>query len=218
MRYQLQIMCDVMAFSILAHTSLPTQLAPTWVSDLRSAQHFCFIQKNFKGPKMYIALASSQETGSKGSTRLHMDMADALNVMLYSSTCEDGSEGYAVWDLFKAEDSDKIRMFLRRRFGYGTPPPSFPSAHHAMGPNRQGAGSGEGAAGKGTPVTKAAVHVGHDPIHEQEFYLDVELRKALWEEYGVKSYRVYQRPGDGVFIPAGCAHQVCLFVLPSTCS
>ncbi|KAF8898128.1 hypothetical protein CPB84DRAFT_1780900 [Gymnopilus junonius] len=50
--------------------------------------------------------------------------------------------------------------------------------------------------------------IGHDPIHGQQFYLDVELRKALFEEYGVKSYRVYQRPGDGVFIPAGCAHQV----------
>lgn len=55
--------------------------------------------------------------------------------------------------------------------------------------------------------------VGHDPIHGQQFYLDVDLRKALFEEYGVKSYRVYQRPGDGVFIPAGCAHQVRLLFL-----
>jgi lysine-specific demethylase 3 len=35
------------------------------------------------------------------------------------------------------------------------------------------------------------------------------LRQVLYEETGVKSYRIYQRPGDGVFIPAGCAHQVC---------
>ena len=50
--------------------------------------------------------------------------------------------------------------------------------------------------------------IGHDPIHGQQFYLDVNLRRQLFDEYGVKSYRVYQRPGDGVFIPAGCAHQV----------
>ena len=48
----------------------------------------------------------------------------------------------------------------------------------------------------------------NDPIHAQSFYLDVELRKKLFEEYGVKSFRIYQRPGEAVFIPAGCAHQV----------
>ena len=157
---------------------------------------------------MYNAMASSQEAGSKGSTRLHMDMADALNVMLYSSSCEDGSEGYAVWDLFRAEDSDKIRSFLRKRFGYGPPPtPATPAPANGQ-PEAE---SGKAAAGKGAPPAKPNIHARHDPIHGQQFYLDVELRKALWEEYGVKSYRVYQRPGDGVFIPAGCAHQVRFF-------
>ena len=79
-----------------------------------------------------------------------MDMADALNVMLHASSCEDGSEGYAVRDLFRAEDSDKIRSFLKKHLGFGPPPPPG-------------------------------------------------------------SYRVYQRPGNGVFIPAGCVHQVCIF-------
>jgi len=157
---------------------------------------------------MYNAMASSQEAGSKGSTRLHMDMADALNVMLYASSCEDGSEGYAVWDLFRAEDSDKIRSFLRKRFGYGALPAPATSAPVNGQPEAE---SGKAAAGKGAPPTKPNIHARHDPIHGQQFYLDVELRKALLEEYGVKSYRVYQKPGDGVFIPAGCAHQVRFF-------
>ena len=144
------------------------------------------------GPKMYNSLASSQERGSKGSTRLHMDMADALNVMLYASKCEDGTEGYAVWDLFRAQDSDKLRGFLRKKFG------------HAQNGGGQLVATGGG--GSGMPIA-------HDPIHGQQFYLDVELRQALYDECGVKSYRVYQRPGDGVFIPAGCAHQVCFFFL-----
>lgn len=138
---------------------------------------------------MYNSLASSQEPGSKGSTRLHMDMADALNVMLYASKCEDGTEGYAVWDLFRAEDSDKLRGFLRKRFGQPK--------------------SGQGLPGIGGGGGSGGVVIAHDPIHGQQFYLDVELRQALFDECGVKSYRVYQRPGDGVFIPAGCAHQVC---------
>jgi lysine-specific demethylase 3 len=98
-----------------------------------------------------------------------MDMADALNIMTYASLTPEGEPGSAAWDLFRAEDSDKIRQFLRKRF-------------------------------KGSFL--------HDPIHSQQFYLDCALRKELFETLGVKSHRVYQRPGEAVFIPAGCAHQV----------
>ncbi|KAJ3776204.1 hypothetical protein FB446DRAFT_778258 [Lentinula raphanica] len=108
------------------------------------------------GPKMYNAMASYQDQGSKGTTRLHMDMADALNVMTYASDCPDGSPGCAAWDLFRPEDSAKLRVYLKKKLPAGS-----------------------------TPM---------DPIHE---------------ELGVYSYRVYQRPGEAIFIPAGCAHQVC---------
>ncbi|KAF8632013.1 hypothetical protein AX17_004956 [Amanita inopinata Kibby_2008] len=121
------------------------------------------------GPKMYNAMASSLAEGSKGSTRLHMDMADALNIMAYAPPCADGSPGCAAWDLFRPEDSDKLRGFLRGRV--------------------QGIGI-------------------QDPIHSQQTYLDEVLLKELWETCGVKSYRLYQRPGEAIFIPAGCAHQV----------
>ncbi|TFK43074.1 hypothetical protein BDQ12DRAFT_674344 [Crucibulum laeve] len=121
------------------------------------------------GPKMYNAMASTQSPGSKGTTKLHMDMADALNIMTFASPCPDNSPGCAAWDLFRAEDSDKLRQFLRQKFG-------------------------------GSLL--------HDPIHSQNYYLDEQLRAALWAEAGVMSYRVYQRPGEAVFIPAGCAHQV----------
>ncbi|KAJ2914460.1 hypothetical protein MD484_g5929, partial [Candolleomyces efflorescens] len=121
------------------------------------------------GPKMYNAWAASQNPGCKGSTRLHMDMADAMNVMLYAADCPDGSAGCAVWDIYRAEDSDKIRNFLRKR--------------HALGPH-------------------------YDPIHGQQYYLDDALRAQLYKDTGVCSFRVYQRPGEAIFIPAGCAHQV----------
>ncbi|EIN10255.1 hypothetical protein PUNSTDRAFT_142322 [Punctularia strigosozonata HHB-11173 SS5] len=122
------------------------------------------------GPKMYNAMANFETAGSHGSTKLHMDMADAVNVMTYTERKPDGTEGCAVWDLFKAEDSDKIRKFLRDKFSIGAQ---------------------------------------HDPIHSQSHYLDSQLRAELWKKTGVKSFRVYQKPGEAVFIPAGCAHQVC---------
>jgi lysine-specific demethylase 3 len=130
----------------------------------------CSIEVLVKGPKMYIALATTDEEGSKGSTRLHMDMADVVNIMVHAEARADGSPGVAAWDLFRAEDADRLRKFLKRRFG---------------------------------------VNGQHDPILSQQYYLDAALRKELHDDYGIKSHRVYQRPGDAVFIPAGCAHQVC---------
>jgi len=121
------------------------------------------------GPKMYVALATTDEEDSKGSTRLHMDMADGVNIMVHSESRPDGSPGVAAWDLFRAEDADRLRRFLKRRFG----------------------SNGQ-----------------HDPILSQQYYLDAQLRKELYDDYGIKSHRVYQRPGDAVFVPAGCAHQV----------
>ncbi|KIK65763.1 hypothetical protein GYMLUDRAFT_39289 [Collybiopsis luxurians FD-317 M1] len=122
------------------------------------------------GPKMYNAMASNQARGSKGSTRLHMDMADAVNVMTYAADCPDGSPGCAAWDLFRAEDSVKLRAYLKEK---------FPNSHPT------------------------------DPIHGQQVFLDEDMRKELADKWGVSSFRVYQRPGEAIFIPAGCAHQVC---------
>jgi len=101
-----------------------------------------------------------------------MDVADAVNVMLYASprrlpghppnnndtaqsttACEPGC---AVWDLYRAEDAPLIRSFLTSKFGHRE---------------------------KFT-----------DPIHSQLFYLDAGLRKEMFERTGVVSWRIYQYP------------------------
>lgn len=117
---------------------------------------------------MYNANANLASTDCKGSTRLHMDMADALNIMTYASPSPQATLGCAAWDLFRSEDSEKLRLFMRSRYAIQ----------------------------------------GEDPIHSQQVYLDDDARLQLWRDHGVKSYRVYQSPGQAIFIPAGCAHQV----------
>jgi [histone H3]-dimethyl-L-lysine9 demethylase len=47
-----------------------------------------------------------------------------------------------------------------------------------------------------------------DPVLRQAFYISTPLLEKLREEYHVVPWRIYQNPGDAVFIPAGCAHQV----------
>ncbi|KAF8179254.1 hypothetical protein K438DRAFT_1725852 [Mycena galopus ATCC 62051] len=123
------------------------------------------------GPKMYNAYANPKGTsrGSHGSTKLHMDMADALNIMTHATDLPGGQSGAAAWDIFRAQDSNKIREFMRKKF------PNLPT--------------------------------GQDPIHSQQVYLDDTHLAELQRHAGVTSYRVYQKAGEAVFIPAGCAHQ-----------
>lgn len=45
-----------------------------------------------------------------------MDIADAINVLMYANPRDDGSPGCAVWDIFRPEDADAIREFLTEKF------------------------------------------------------------------------------------------------------
>ncbi|KAF0536220.1 lysine-specific demethylase 3 [Gigaspora margarita] len=130
------------------------------------------------GPKMYNAYGSTDEVGGKGTTNLHLDMTDAVNIMTYATPFEQRSKyeqqfsHAAVWDIYKMDDLPSLCKFLRK-------------------------------------VAREQEIIIDHPIHDQCFYLDKSLRKRLLKEYGIRGVRIYQNPGDVVFVPAGCAHQVC---------
>ena len=117
---------------------------------------------------MYNADGSMQDDQHHGSTKLHMDITDALNLMVWAAKLPDGSPGYAIWHIFPAAISDILRQFLRE----------------------------EGFTDLG------------DLIHLQMVYVTPIMLKRLFAKHRVKPYVICQRPGDAVFIPAGCAHQV----------
>ncbi|TNY23130.1 hypothetical protein DMC30DRAFT_444664 [Rhodotorula diobovata] len=132
------------------------------------------------GPKGYFSEISCDDEGGQGSTKLHKDVADAVNVLLWASDAPDGGPGVAIWDLYRAEDADKVRDFL-----YG----------HV-------------ARLEGWKDADEARRRVDDPIHTQRFFLTRPLRAALLASHGVRSFRIHQRPGQAVLVPAGCAHQV----------
>jgi [histone H3]-dimethyl-L-lysine9 demethylase len=48
-----------------------------------------------------------------------------------------------------------------------------------------------------------------DPVMRQQFYISTPQLEQLKDEHHIVPWRIYQNPGEAVFIPAGCAHQVC---------
>uniref|UniRef100_A0A7M4F9K0 Lysine-specific demethylase n=1 Tax=Crocodylus porosus TaxID=8502 RepID=A0A7M4F9K0_CROPO len=154
------------------------------------------------GPKMYNAYGLiTAEDRRVGTTNLHLDVSDAVNVMVYVGipigegshddevlkTIDEGDaddvtkqrihEGKekpgALWHIYAAKDAEKIRELLRK--------------------------VGEEQGQENPPD--------HDPIHDQSWYLDQTLRKRLYDEYGVQGWAIVQFLGDAVFIPAGAPHQ-----------
>lgn len=112
------------------------------------------------GPKGYFAY---KDIRGCGSTRLHGDVADAVNLMAYA--CKDEE---AIWHVFRRQDFEGVTDWMRIRF-------------------------------------KCRGH----PIHRQKYYLTDEDLDDLLLTKGIRPYVIKQRSGGMVFIPAGCAHQVC---------
>jgi hypothetical protein len=78
-----------------------------------------------------MALASRQVDGYSGSTRLHLDLSDAVNLMVHSSP----PAGTALWHIFAAVDTAKIREYLRKTFSCSPGDDPIHSQQFYLGPS-----------------------------------------------------------------------------------
>ncbi|RPD78442.1 hypothetical protein L226DRAFT_457378 [Lentinus tigrinus ALCF2SS1-7] len=117
------------------------------------------------GPKVYIA---TPDLSREGSTRLHLDVASAVNMLPWTSSGNPDETG-AEWYIFDPSDLGPLRVYLRTKHG--------------------------------------ADDQDADPIHAQQTFVDEDMLAEL-ALHGIRPYKIEQRLGDVVFIPAGAAHQV----------
>ncbi|KAL6176150.1 hypothetical protein ACLB2K_052786 [Fragaria x ananassa] len=122
------------------------------------------------------------ESGSEKNEEagLESDISGDIPVTNYGNKLKesDVTEGGALWDIFRRQDVPKLQVYVMKHFK------EFRHIHCC-------------------PVQQV-VH----PIHDQTFYLTVQHKKMLKEEYGIEPWTFIQKLGDAVFIPAGCPHQV----------
>ncbi|KAK3095194.1 hypothetical protein FSP39_011276 [Pinctada imbricata] len=164
-----------------------------------------FLVRPDLGPKMYNAYGSAFSP-QEGTTNLHLDVSDAVNCMVYVGIPDDGPGGkqHHVNAALKAIDDAGCDIITKRRIREINEVPG--ALWHIFDAadadkirdflNMVGKERGE------------EVELHHDPIHDQSWYLDNELRDRLYKEYGVLGYTIVQCMGDAVFIPAGAPHQV----------
>lgn len=145
-----------------------------------------------------ISLASHHHTRlhafQMGTTNLHLDMADAINVLVHVEDAGSGLEGVedavyegepiepthgAVWHIFSQADTKTLQRLL-------------PRIVHDVGLQE-----------KSTQLLESCC-----PLLDSGIYLDEPLLRTVQQLAGITPYMVLQRLGDAVIVPAGCAHQV----------
>ena len=133
------------------------------------------------GPKSYLATGRVKEhnDGTDSATKLHLDMADAINILVHTQKTDDSTKCIfeltemltevvlrsacsAVWCIISRKDIATVTEYLRDP----------------------------------------------DAISEKKSYLTEKDRKTLIEEHGVDMWIFEQFENEAVYIPSGCPHQV----------
>ncbi|XP_033207104.1 probable JmjC domain-containing histone demethylation protein 2C isoform X3 [Belonocnema kinseyi] len=162
----------------------------------------CFVRPDL-GPKMYNAYGSALHP-NKGTTNLHLDISDAVNVMVYVGIPKDGDNDEHIKEALRAVDEAGCDILTRRRVRErGEAPGALWHIYAARDADKIRDLLNAVALERG-----ARLEPYHDPIHDQSFYLDGPLRERLYRDYGVEGYAIVQCLGDAVFVPAGAPHQV----------
>ncbi|UJR20979.1 hypothetical protein I4U23_024085 [Adineta vaga] len=156
------------------------------------------------GPKLYIAYSqlTSLATKKAGTTNLHIDVSDAVNVLVYVGIGGHGDDGVNKEEEISQVEAEildsNIDEAQLQRLRNGERPGALWHLFRSDDAKKIREYIGR---------THRKAH-GSDSIHDQTAYLEKEDLEKLREWSKVESYPILQFLGDAVFIPSGAPHQV----------
>lgn len=186
--------------------NLPLNAYTNRTGDLNIVKYLpaCFIHPDL-GPKGYFAYGSPFFL-KEGTTNLHLDISDACNVMCYIGFPRDKDktmDDYVEQGFKAILEADCDLANMNRVIEDGEIPGAIWHIYDSCDADRIRDFLLKIAQERGFEVAP-----NHDVIHDQNWYLDGELRARLYKEYGVKGYAIVQCLGDCIVLPAGTPHQV----------
>lgn len=186
--------------------NLPINSYTNRIGDLNIVKYLpnCFIHPDL-GPKGYFAYGSPYYL-KEGTTNLHLDVSDAVNLMVYIGFPRDKQvsiDEYIEQGLKAIVEADCDIANRSRVVNDGDIPGAIWHIYEAKDADRIRDFLLKIAEERGFKVADD-----HDVIHDQNWYLDGELRARLYKEYGAKAYSITQCLGDCIILPAGTPHQV----------
>ncbi|TDL13337.1 hypothetical protein BD410DRAFT_810640, partial [Rickenella mellea] len=127
------------------------------------------------GPKIYAATKS----GKYGATRLHIDAADTVNVMMYAAEMPP-STSCAIWHIFQPHDTGRLGQYLRE---------AHPASH-----------------GNSAPFLSPLAGLKAPILCDQYFLTPSDITSLALR--GIHPTVIRQKVGDAVFVPCGSPYQV----------
>ncbi|KAM8924254.1 putative JmjC domain-containing histone demethylation protein 2C isoform 2-T2 [Pelodytes ibericus] len=182
---------------------VPEYCNPDGKFNLASHMPSFFVRPDL-GPRMCSAYGViATKDLDTGTTNLHIEVSDLVNILVYvgAAKANGGSSKSGVLKKFEEEDLDDC---LRKRLKDINEVPG--SLWHIY--ETRDADKIREFLHKAAKEQCLEILPDHDPIRDQNWYLNKKLRQSLLEDYGVKSYTLVQFLGDAIILPAGAIYQV----------
>ncbi|KAM3913081.1 putative JmjC domain-containing histone demethylation protein 2C isoform 4-T4 [Leptodactylus fuscus] len=182
---------------------VPEYCNPDGKFNLASHMPTFFVRPDL-GPRLcsaYGVIATKDH--DTGTTNLHIEVSDMVNILVYVGVVKGNvvASKAGVVKKFEEEDMDEC---LKKRLKDTTEVPG--SLWHIY--ETKDADKIREFLHKAAKEQCLEILPDHDPIRDQNWYLNKKLRQSLLEDYGVKSHTLVQFLGDAVILPAGAIYQV----------